>query len=34
LGICEGVQEDKESWLSFVRHLKSRGAFGCPAGGK
>ena len=28
LGICEGMQEDKESWLSFVRHLKSRGLSG------
>jgi len=28
LGICEGMQEDKESWLSFLRHLKSRGLSG------
>jgi transposase-like protein len=28
LGICEGMQEDKESWLSFIRHLKSRGLSG------
>jgi hypothetical protein len=24
LGIYEGMQKDKESWLSFVQHLKSR----------
>ena len=28
LGICDGMQEDKESWLSFIRHLKSRGLSG------
>ena len=28
LGICEGMQEDKESWQSFIRHLKSRGLLG------
>ncbi len=28
LGICEGMQEDKESLLSFVRDLKSRGLAG------
>ena len=25
LGVVEGAKEDKESWLSFLRHLKSRG---------
>jgi transposase-like protein len=25
LGITEGVKEDKESWLSFLRHLRERG---------
>jgi transposase-like protein len=25
LGVVEGAKEDKESWLSFMRHLKSRG---------
>jgi len=25
LGITEGVKEDKESWLSFLRHLRDRG---------
>jgi transposase-like protein len=28
LGVCEGAKEDKASWLSFVRHLKSRGLNG------
>jgi putative transposase len=28
LGVCEGAKEDKASWLSFVRHLKSRGLSG------
>jgi transposase-like protein len=25
LGVCEGTREDKESWRSFLRHLKERG---------
>ena len=25
LGVCEGAKEDKESWHSFLRHLKERG---------
>jgi transposase-like protein len=25
LGVVEGAKEDKESWLSFLRHMKSRG---------
>jgi putative transposase len=25
LGVCEGAKEDHESWLSFLKHLKSRG---------
>jgi len=25
LGVCQGGKEDKESWLSFLRHLKGRG---------
>ena len=25
LGVCEGMKEDKESWRSFLRHLKERG---------
>jgi putative transposase len=28
LGVCEGAKEDKASWLSFLRHLKSRGLKG------
>jgi len=28
LGVCEGMQEDKESWLEFLRHLASRGLAG------
>jgi len=28
LGVCEGGQEDKASWLSFLRHLKQRGLQG------
>jgi putative transposase len=28
LGVCEGAKEDKASWLSFLRHLKSRGLSG------
>ena len=28
LGVCEGDKEDKEGWLSFVRHLKKRGLRG------
>lgn len=28
LGVMEGAKEDHESWLSFVRHLKSRGLTG------
>jgi transposase-like protein len=28
LGVIEGGKEDKESWLSFLRHLKSRGLRG------
>jgi putative transposase len=25
LGVVEGAKEDKESWLSFLRHMKTRG---------
>lgn len=25
LGVAEGLKEDKDSWLAFVRHLKERG---------
>lgn len=25
LGVAEGAKEDKAGWLSFLRHLKSRG---------
>jgi len=25
LGVCEGTKEDKDSWESFLRHLKARG---------
>jgi putative transposase len=28
LGVCEGTKEDKDSWLSFLRHLKDRGLKG------
>lgn len=28
LGVAEGAKEDKESWLSFLRHLKDRGLRG------
>ncbi|EFC90814.1 transposase mutator type [Dethiosulfovibrio peptidovorans DSM 11002] len=28
LGVCEGSREDKESWSSFLRHLKERGLKG------
>jgi putative transposase len=28
LGVCEGMKEDAESWLSFLRHLKARGLRG------
>jgi len=28
LGVCEGGKEDRESWLSFFKHLKSRGLSG------
>lgn len=28
LGVCEGMKEDAESWLGFLRHLKSRGLKG------
>jgi len=28
LGVCEGGKEDKESWHSFLRHLKERGLKG------
>lgn len=28
LGVCEGTKEDKESWRSFLRHLKERGLKG------
>jgi len=28
LGVAEGLQEDKESWLGFLRHLKERGLSG------
>jgi putative transposase len=28
LGVCEGAKEDKESWRSFLRHLKERGLKG------
>jgi putative transposase len=28
LGIVEGMKEDKESWLGFLRHLKERGLTG------
>jgi len=28
LGVCQGGKEDKESWLSFLRHLKERGLQG------
>lgn len=38
LGVCHGGKEDKESWLRFLRHLKTRGlpdpapciSDGCP----
>jgi len=29
LGVCEGSKEDKQSWLDFLRHLKTRG-LKCP----
>lgn len=29
LGVAEGLKEDKENWLSFLRHLKERG-LECP----
>ncbi len=28
LGVTEGLKEDKESWLNFLRHLKTRGLKG------
>jgi putative transposase len=28
LGVLEGAKEDKDSWLAFLRHLKSRGLRG------
>ena len=28
LGVCEGAKEDKESWTTFLRHLKERGLKG------
>ena len=28
LGVCEGLQEDAESWRKFLRHLKERGLKG------
>jgi len=28
LGVAEGLKEDKESWLAFLRHLKQRGLKG------
>jgi transposase-like protein len=28
LGVCEGMKEDAESWLNFLRHLKARGLRG------
>jgi transposase-like protein len=28
IGVAEGTKEDKEGWLSFLRHLKSRGLRG------
>lgn len=28
LGVCEGTKEDKESWRTFLRHLKERGLKG------
>jgi putative transposase len=28
LGVAEGLKEDKESWLAFLRHLKTRGLKG------
>ena len=28
IGVAEGVKEDKESWLNFLRHLKKRGLKG------
>jgi len=28
LAVCEGTKEDKESWRSFLRHLKERGLQG------
>ncbi len=28
VGDCEGMQEDKESWVEFLRHLVSRGISG------
>jgi len=28
IGAAEGMKEDKESWLSFLRHLKKRGLKG------
>ncbi len=31
LGVCEGTKEDKESWRSFLRHLKQRGLAGRAA---
>jgi len=28
LGVCEGLKEDKDSWVNFLRHLKGRGLSG------
>jgi putative transposase len=28
LGVCEGLKEDKASWLAFLRHLRERGLSG------
>jgi putative transposase len=28
LGACEGMKEDTESWLNFLRDLKARGLHG------
>lgn len=28
LGVAEGLKEDSESWLNFLRHLKERRLYG------
>ena len=28
VGVCEGMQEDKRSWVIFLQHLVSRGLSG------